>query len=394
MSDETLLARVPAGDRGDPRARAAARSSAWLRAARAARGAAGAPGGTFAGLRALARLVAAARLLRGLGAPRARARRRARLARGGVDAVLSTSPPDSVHLAALAAGAALPGCRGSPTSAIRGSGSHFRAPPTALAPRAARARWSARCSAGADLVLAASRTHADAARARAAAPTARASCTCPTASSPTRGADAAAPVAAAARPLHAGLHRHAVADARRRDCSSRRCTRCSRARPEARRRLRVRLAGPLRHRTTQDRALALGLTGIVEFTGPLAARRDARAAAARPTCCCCGSRAALPHHGAGQALRVPRRRAADARRCSSPATRRPSWCGARAASVRAPGRPRRRSRRRSSAATWPGSEGRATGAARPAWLEEHARDRPGARGSPTPLDGLAGAGRA
>jgi glycosyltransferase involved in cell wall biosynthesis len=39
-------------------------------------------------------------------------------------------------------------------------------------------------------------------------------------------------------------------------------------RPEARRRLRARLAGPY-DTDLADRALALGLTGIVEFTGPL-----------------------------------------------------------------------------------------------------------------------------
>ena len=48
--------------------------------------------------------------------------------------------------------------------------------------------------------------------------------------------------------------------------------------PEARRRVRARFAGPY-ETGYEDRSIALGLKGIVEFMGPLRARRDARAPA-------------------------------------------------------------------------------------------------------------------
>src|SRR5262249_20087461 len=103
-------------------------------------------------------------------APRARHAALARIARGGIDAVLSSSPPDSVHLA----GAAVADASGLPWVAdFRDPwvGLSFRRPPTPW--HAARqAAMADRVTARADLVLGASRTHvADlAARAQAAPP--------------------------------------------------------------------------------------------------------------------------------------------------------------------------------------------------------------------------------
>ncbi|MEQ1834283.1 MAG: hypothetical protein ABL977_14640, partial [Candidatus Eisenbacteria bacterium] len=101
----------------------------------------------------------------------------ARIAAGGIDAVLSSSPPDSVHLAAgqVVRAARRGAHRTLPWIAdFRDPwiGSHFRTPPTRW--HAARhAAMEASVTGGADLVLAASRTHHDALAARTVARPAR-----------------------------------------------------------------------------------------------------------------------------------------------------------------------------------------------------------------------------
>jgi glycosyltransferase involved in cell wall biosynthesis len=196
----------------------------------------------------------------------ARARRAAasRVARGGIDAVLSSSPPDSVHLAAL-------GLRRHTTipwvADFRDPwiGLTFRTPPTAWH-RARQAALERAVLGGSDLVLAASRTHARALEERPGRHP-RAVVHLPNGYEPEGpGPEGGAPQASAERfevvftgtlsqmpdtevlleALHEVLGR----------------------RPEARRRLRATLAGPFES-GYRDRAIALGLTGIVEFTGPV-----------------------------------------------------------------------------------------------------------------------------
>ena len=92
---------------------------------------------------------------------------RDRIAAGGIDAILSSSPPDSAHLAAagLAQATGLPWVADFRDPWIATS---FKRPPTPW--HAARQRaLEARVTGGADLVLAASRTHHDVLAARATA---------------------------------------------------------------------------------------------------------------------------------------------------------------------------------------------------------------------------------
>jgi len=254
VRDDSLLARVP-GETEVIRVPGGSALASWLRL----RGAAGRRrGGTFAGLRRLSDWWLLPDSYAGWAA-RARAAAARRLARGGVDALLTTSPPDSVHLAGseLAARFGLPWVADfrDPWIALR-----FREPPT----RWHRARHEAmerRVLAGADLVLAASRTHLSEIEGSGAARRAE---------HLPNGFEPDPPAAPAeADPDHfrlaftgtlslmedAGTLLEAVHDVLAR-------------RPEARRRLRADLAGPF-DLDYEDRALALGLKGIARFTGPL-----------------------------------------------------------------------------------------------------------------------------
>jgi glycosyltransferase involved in cell wall biosynthesis len=194
-----------------------------------------------------------------------------RIARGGVDAVLTSSPPDSAHLAgvSLRRRFALPWVADFRDPWV---GLRFRDPPTAWH-RARQAAMERRVLEGADLVLAASRTHADDLAREAhtppgagARPTIRRLEHLPNGFEPAPEAErAAAPAAgdesftlAFTGTLSLMPETEVLLEALH-DLLARR--------PEARRRLRVKLAGPFESGYA-DRAVALGLTGIVEFTGP------------------------------------------------------------------------------------------------------------------------------
>jgi glycosyltransferase involved in cell wall biosynthesis len=176
--------------------------------------------------------------------------------------MLSSSPPDSVHLAAagLAARTRVPWVADFRDPWI---GLHFRTPPSAWH-RARQAAMERRVLEGADLVLTASRTHLESVGAASGGRARRAE------HLPNGFEPAPHDRPAEADPDHfriaftgtlslmeeAGTLLEAVHELLAR-------------RPEARRRLRVDLAGPY-DEDYEDRALALGLKGIVRFTGALA----------------------------------------------------------------------------------------------------------------------------
>jgi glycosyltransferase involved in cell wall biosynthesis len=366
VTDASLAARVPPATEV-LRVRGGSALAAWLRMRRAPAGQRS--GRTFGGLRALSDWFLLPDSYAGW-ASRARAVARRRVAAGGIDVVLSSSPPDSVHLAAreVARQAHLPWVADFRDPWI---GLHWRTPPTAWH-RERQAAMERSVVEGADVVLAASRTHAGQVGARSHA-TPRAVLHLPNGFEPREG-DADAPVAQ--DPDHFTLaftgtlsqmpdtetFLEAVHDVLAH-------------RPEARRRLRAKLAGPF-DTDLADRALALGLTGIVDFTGPLAhgdTRALQRAAdvlllwkppgmptmvpgktyeyldAGRPIAALLepGDEAARMVRDAGGAVLPPRDRAALA-----------AWIDARYTAWKDGARP---------------------APARPGWLEEHRRDRIAAR---------------
>ena len=202
-------------------------------------------------------------------ASRARALVEARIARGGIDVLLSSSPPDSVHLAARDA-ARTTGVPWAADFRDPWMGLSFRPPPTPWHASAHRA-MEASVLDGAARVLAASRTHADALAARA----------------PGRprevvhlpnGFEPASFISASGDPDHfrvvftgalslmedVGTLIDAVARLLERD-------------PGARAVLRVELYGPY-DRHWEERARTTGLDGVVRFTGtrPHAEARSAQ----------------------------------------------------------------------------------------------------------------------
>ncbi|MBI5709590.1 MAG: hypothetical protein HZC42_04685 [Candidatus Eisenbacteria bacterium] len=277
VRDETLAARVPR-ETEVIRVGGGSALSAWLRLRR---GAAGKRSGrVFGGLRTLSDWWLLPDSYAGW-ARRARRVAEQRLARGDIEVVLSSSPPDSAHLAVPAppwgGGAAGSGGRGHWVVDFRDPwiGLHFREPPTRLHAwrHAALERGVVR---RASLVLAASRTHADDLERRfpPGAPGHPRVVHLPNGFEPDAGE--AGESAAAPDPAHfvlawtgtlsqmpdAEVFLEALHDLFAR-------------RPEARRRIRATLAGPF-DADVADRAVALGLTGIVSFPGPLA-HADARA---------------------------------------------------------------------------------------------------------------------
>jgi glycosyltransferase involved in cell wall biosynthesis len=258
VTDASLLERVPPATEV-VRVQGGSALSAWLRLRRGDHGRRS--GRTFSGLRALADWWLLPDSYAGW-AGRARAVAMRRIAAGGIDAVLTTSPPDSVHLAGLE----LKRRHGLPWVAdFRDPwfGLYMRDPPTAW--HAARhAAMERAVMAGADLVLTASRTHAEGVGARSGARPREIEHL-------PNGFEAQGEVAEAS-PADATTFQMAftgtlsqMPDA---ETFLEAVHEVLARRPEARRRLRARLAGPY-DTDLADRALALGLTGIVEFTGPL-----------------------------------------------------------------------------------------------------------------------------
>jgi glycosyltransferase involved in cell wall biosynthesis len=258
VTDESLETRIPASAEVI-RVRGGSALSTWLRVRRGDRGRR--TGSTYAGLRRLSDWWLFPDAYAGW-ASRALSAASGRIAAGGIDAVLTTSPPDSVHLAGLA----LKRRFGLPWVAdFRDPwvGLHFRNPPTAWH-RARHARAERAVLEGADRVLTASRTHLDTlgARSDARVPPERAihlpngfEPEAPGANEVTADAEAFTLVFTGTlsqmsdtevflEALHELLAR----------------------RPEARRRVRARMVGPYQAEYA-DRATALGLTGIVTFLG-------------------------------------------------------------------------------------------------------------------------------
>jgi glycosyltransferase involved in cell wall biosynthesis len=273
--DETLLAHVPAGTEV-VRVPGGSALSAWLKLRRGDRGRR--PGRLYAGLRALSdwllvpdpyagwagrAAAATARLL----APKPGGIRS-----GAFDAMLSSSPPDSVHLAALRLRRrfALPWVVDFRDPWM---GLWLRRPPTTWH-RARQVALEREVLLGADVVLAASETHARMLRERRSPQAFDAGRVLhlPNGYEP---AATAAPPEPSREPAAEADSRHftlvftgtlrLLADtevflAALHEVLARR--------PEARRWLRARLVGPYES-DYADRAVALGLTGVVEFTGSL-----------------------------------------------------------------------------------------------------------------------------
>ena len=197
----------------------------------------------------------------------ARARRVAarRLARGDIDAILSSSPPDSVHLAAL-------GLRQRGTipwvADFRDPwiGLTFREPPTAWH-RARQAALERAVLAGCDLALTASRTHADTVGERSGGRPRRV-VHLPNGFEPDAALATPDPAAGAAPGgRFSVVYTGTLSQMPDTEVFLEALHEVLARRPEARRRLRATLAGPY-ETGYRDRAVALGLTGIVEFTGP------------------------------------------------------------------------------------------------------------------------------
>lgn len=263
VTDDTLEARIPAATEVI-RVSGGSALSTWLRL-RGRRASGRRRGSTFSVLRRLSDWWLLPDAYAGwIG--RARKAAEARLARGDVDALLSTSPPDSVHLAALGAR------RAHPVPWI----ADFRDPWMGLTLRQPPSGWHrARQLAlersvleTADRVLVASRTHAD--NLQAAGVKTHGVVHLPNGFAPDAETTAREAAGAAAAPAgrflavftgtlsmmpETEVFLEALHDLLAR-------------RPELRRRVRARLAGPF-DTGYEDRAVSLGLTGIVEFTGPL-----------------------------------------------------------------------------------------------------------------------------
>ena len=264
VRDETLSAAVPQGTEVI-RVRGGSAIASWLRLGRRAGGhGSGRRAGALAsGLRRLSDwwLMPDSYVGWALRARRAVARR---LARGDVDAVLTSSPPDSVHLAALgpARRAGVPWLADFRDPWI---GLNFRTPPTSWH-RARQAQLERSVLEGAETVTTASRLHAEQLRGGAAGKVRRV-VHLPNGFEPAAVAVDASPESDASfftlvftGTLSLMPETRVLLEA---------LAAWLAARPAARARVRVRLAGPC-DVDDEDRARALGLADVVSFPGPLA----------------------------------------------------------------------------------------------------------------------------
>lgn len=258
VTDATLESEVPAGTEVI-RVEGGSALAAWLRVKRGDRGRRS--GTTFARLRALSDWWLLPDSYMGW-ARRAAGVARRRLERGDVDCVLSTSPPDSVHLAARRAkrGLAVPWVADFRDPWV---GLYLREPKTAWH-RSRQAALERSVLGGADLVLTASRTHAEILGERSGGRARRVvhlpNGYAPEPGSTPTGRSGGANFLVAFTGTLAQMPETEVLLEALHELLARR--------PELRRRVRARLAGPF-ERGYEDRAVALGLKGIVEFPGPV-----------------------------------------------------------------------------------------------------------------------------
>lgn len=258
--DETLLARVPAAVEVH-RVPGGSGLAAWLKlgGGRGRRS-----GGTFDRLRALSDWLLLPDSYVGWSRRAARAAG-ALLERERFDALLSSSPPDSVHLAALDANKKFAG----PWIAdFRDPwiGLHFRQPKTAWH-RRRQEQMERSVLDRADLLIAASNTHAE--RLRAQLPRERAADVVhlPNGYEPATEAGVASPPNEPAVPRFVVAYTGTMSRQPDAEVFLEAVHDLLAAQPEARRRLRAVLQGPYESHYA-DRAQALSLTGIVELSGP------------------------------------------------------------------------------------------------------------------------------
>jgi glycosyltransferase involved in cell wall biosynthesis len=258
VTDETLEARVPVGTEVI-RVEGGSALSAWLKLRGSDRGRRS--GATFSRLRSLSDWWLMPDSYAGW-AKRAASVARRRLKRGDVDCMLSSSPPDSVHLAASSArrGFAVPWVADFRDPWI---GLHLRTPPTAWH-RGRQEDLEARVLDGADRILAASRTHAD--RIAKSSP-ARAGRVVHLPNGFEPDAGEAPPAAGDPSPTFELVFTGTLSQMPEIEVLLEALHELLARRPELRRRVRARFAGPY-DRGYEDRAVALGLIGIVEFSGP------------------------------------------------------------------------------------------------------------------------------
>jgi glycosyltransferase involved in cell wall biosynthesis len=278
--DPSLIARIPADTRIE-RVRGGSGLSAWLWLRGRGAGSAGRRSGpVFGALRRLSDFFLLPDSYAGWA--RRAAHAAVRLAHEErFDALLSSSPPDSVHLAARTVRRAtgLPWVADfrDPWVPL-----HFRAPPTGWH-RARQAALEKSVIEGADVVLAASRSHADTMGARSGA-RARRVVHLPNGFEPDEAAaspaESASPPGEGVVPAFRMTWTGTLSQMTDTEQFLDALHDVLAARPEARRRIRVRMCGPYDVHY-ENRAIALGLKGIVGFTGPVshgAARRAQREA--------------------------------------------------------------------------------------------------------------------
>jgi glycosyltransferase involved in cell wall biosynthesis len=258
--DESLLARVQPGTEV-VRVSGGSALSAWLRLSRGATGRR--PTGTFAGLRRLSDWWLMPDSYAGW-ARRARTTAERLARRGGFHAMLSSSPPDSVHLAARAVhlSSGLPWVADFRDPWV---GLYFRDPPSAWH-RARHAALERAVLEEADVVVAASRTHADGIGQRSGARPRRV-VHIPNGFEREAPEGAAAPAAAGDRERFELLFTGTLSQMPDAEVFLEALHDWFARSPGARRRVRARFAGPY-ETGYEDRSIALGLKGIAEFLGP------------------------------------------------------------------------------------------------------------------------------